>query len=78
MNCQVTSAGCFHLFKTSAQNERDVQRVQDFLNNNELIVSWNFDLEDCDKVLRIESMEDVSELIHRHLRSSGLSCEELF
>lgn len=39
--------------------------------------SWNFDLEDCDKILRVDSQNEISEKIINLLSDSSFNCEEL-
>jgi hypothetical protein len=65
------------VFKTSVQ-EQDVSRIWTALNH--LVGAqgkWNFDLEDCDRILRIETPElsgaDIAAVIQR----AGYFCEEL-
>ena len=38
---------------------------------------WNFDLEDCDKILRIDSPTEITETIIKLLQEKGFKCEEL-
>jgi hypothetical protein len=38
---------------------------------------WNFDLTDCDRILRIDSQEDIVLTIIDMLNSHNYSCEEL-
>lgn len=40
-------------------------------------VKWNFDLEDCDKILRIDSREDITRLLQNEMVKFGISIEEL-
>lgn len=56
-----------YVFKTTVQDLNDVQKITPYL--DELLVNQkcNFDLEDCDKILRIESQTDIIEF----------ECEEL-
>jgi hypothetical protein len=64
------------VYKTSVSAEKDIAMLQPHLDNlNE--IKWNFDLEDCDKILRIDSKEEVSGVIVRILLEHGFKCEEL-
>ena len=65
-----------YVFKTSI-SEKDLQRVEFLLLSLIPKSRWNFDLEDCDNILRIESMENVATLIPSRLRVFGFDCEEL-
>lgn len=45
------------VFKTTVKNKTQVKKVAPMLNGLLLpAAKWNFDLSDCDKVLRIESL----------------------
>lgn len=47
---------------------------------NELMGSgekWNFDLEDCDHILRVEAVSLQAPVIIRNLAKAGFFCEEL-
>ncbi|UWX55093.1 hypothetical protein NYZ99_00055 [Maribacter litopenaei] len=66
------------VFKTSVRKRGKVRYLAPYLNN--LINGhgrWNFDLEDCDNILRVETKNtnamDVSGLLQKH----GFLCEEL-
>ena len=43
------------LFKTSVCNQTDISKLKVHLANAIKNGKWNFDLEDCDNILRIES-----------------------
>ncbi|MEM8937963.1 MAG: hypothetical protein AAGC64_01295 [Bacteroidota bacterium] len=65
------------VFKTSVQEIADIEILENELNQVPTIIRWNFDLEDIDKVLRVESIRDVSlELVHV-LNGKGFECEDL-
>jgi len=65
-----------YIFKTTVINQSHVKGLKSVLNKltrkNE---QWNFDLEDCDNILRIESKEP--EKFTKVLRTQGFDCEEL-
>ena len=56
------------VLKTSLVSRSDVEKVRIFLDNHPLIYDWNIDLEDCDRVLRIECFglteADIVVLLH--------------
>lgn len=54
-----------------------VQQLMPFLNQSLQQARWNFDLEDCDKILRIESAAAVAEAVNKLLHEKGFYCEEL-
>ena len=68
------------VFKTTIKNKIQVRKVTPLL--NELVLphgKWNFDLEDCDKILRIENrkMEICESYIVEQLSASGYGIEVL-
>lgn len=67
------------VFKTSISKKSHIKTVKPFLNN--LITKneyWNFDLEDCDNILRVETQELKADSICRILNNQGFHCEELY
>lgn len=66
------------VFKTSVSTPSGVGRVEPLLNGlmreNE---QWNFDLEDCDRILRVESFGTPAREVEDQLRKAGFFCEEL-
>ncbi|HLK30275.1 MAG TPA: hypothetical protein VKT28_16960 [Puia sp.] len=66
-----------YVFKTSVRNKKHIRQLSPLLNNLLQQSKWNFDLEDCDKVLRIDSEENIvlkiTDLLHVH----QFYCEEL-
>ena len=67
------------VFKTSISNQVHIKRIQPMLNS--LIARngyWNFDLEDCDNILRIETQNQLPpQTICNALTKQGFYCEEL-
>ena len=66
-----------YVFKTSITNQH-LNQVEQII--NALIPDsskWNFDFEDCDNILRVESRQDIAEKVCAGLRQSGFSCKEL-
>lgn len=66
-----------HVFKTSVVSKEQVQTVGSFLNILLPSEGWNFDLEDCDKILRVETEEVAPETVITILTSQGFYCDEL-
>lgn len=66
-----------YVFKTSVETEKDIRKLGFHLDELLLGARWNFDLDDCDKILRIESTADVAESVITLLLISGFDCEEL-
>ncbi|GAA4274591.1 hypothetical protein U6A24_16590 [Aquimarina gracilis] len=65
------------VFKTSVNDIEDVKVLKNQLNNFSSLIKWNFDLEDIDKVLRIESIKDISHEIIKLLQNNGFKCEDM-
>jgi hypothetical protein len=67
------------VFKTSVSANEEVKQLRPLL--NKLIRQngdWNFDLEDCDNILRVETQLLKAENISTTLHNQGFYCEELF
>lgn len=65
-------------FGTSVSSKKHIKIVQPFL--NKLLKQngyWNFDLEDCDNILRVETQRLSAGFICETLQSQGFYCEEL-
>ena len=65
------------VFKTNVTNRKSVSRVASLLTSFPTISEWNFDLEDCDKILRIEANGVNPLLIEQLLHNAGFNCREL-
>jgi len=66
------------IFKTNIGSQRKLNALKPVFNNHTTIKRWTVDMEDIDKVLRIEAVEPLDEhhvinLIH----ARGLHCEVL-
>ena len=65
------------VFKTTVRRKEDAAKIVSLLNEyfpNHLI---NFDLDDCDKILRIEGVENNKTFIKNALGQHGFFCEAL-
>ena len=65
-----------YVFKTSLK-KRDVKFIKLLLDKCLINAKWNIDFNDCDRILRIESQEDVSDLVRESMSKSGFLCSEL-
>lgn len=66
-----------YIFKTTVFTEYHIQLLKPHLDKL-ANTNWNFDLEDCDKILRIETLCTVSEqTIISLLKDKGFYCELL-
>jgi len=62
------------IYKTSVTKKSHINLLTPFLNQ---LGKWNFDLEDCDKILRIESSLDITNTVINLLTNNGFVCKEL-
>lgn len=65
-----------YIFKTSI-SPQDISFVNSILRSVIPKSSWNFDLEDCDPILRVESKKNITKLVQLNLQRDGFECEEL-
>lgn len=65
------------IFATSVGSKEEVSRVQPLLSSVEGIRKWTFDLEDCDKILRVVSKNIPARFIEELLQKAGFVCDEL-
>ncbi|MFD2148433.1 hypothetical protein [Mucilaginibacter antarcticus] len=65
------------IFSTSVNNADQVQQVQPILTSVQAIQDWNFDLEDCDHILRVVSHDLPPRYIESLLNNAGFECAEL-
>ncbi len=66
------------VFSTSVNSQGEVNALRPLL---DFMLAghgqWNFDLEDCDRILRVESASQVRERIMALLAGFGYACSEL-
>jgi hypothetical protein len=65
------------VFKTSVNKQSDICGLITPLNEITENGKWNFDLEDCDKILRFECKRNISNAIIQILNNKGFICNEL-
>jgi hypothetical protein len=65
------------VFITSVEKKEQVSKVKPLLTAVPAIKGWNFDLEDCDNILRIESNDISPRYIESLLQTAGFNCREL-
>ncbi len=66
------------VFKTSVTKELEISKLKPVL--DELVDKagkWNFDLEDCDNILRVEAVTLPVNVIVENLNRAGFDCMEL-
>ncbi|MNT26064.1 hypothetical protein D3C72_1616160 [compost metagenome] len=65
------------VFKTTVTSIREIETLKPFLDTHLGIAKWNFDLEDCDNILRIDSINEITERTIKILSNYGFDCQEL-
>jgi hypothetical protein len=65
------------VFATGVQNPAAVSRVKPLLTAIPAITQWNFDLEDCDHILRIVANNLSPRKVENLLQTAGFECYEL-
>ena len=65
------------VFKTSVKTKNQVKKLKPHMNEILPNENWNFDLEDCDKILHIDSGDNIVSIIIDLLNSQQFYCEEL-
>ncbi|MDR2911883.1 MAG: hypothetical protein LBV38_01070 [Alistipes sp.] len=65
------------VFRTSINGKMDVKRVASVLNCYPQITHWSVDLEDWEKVLRIECIGISNDELSRVLQNIGIFVKEL-
>lgn len=65
------------VFKTSVKSKLQIKKLKPHIDQILPNAKWNFDLEDCDKILRIDHEENVALEIIDLLKIHKFHCEEL-
>ena len=65
------------VFTTSVSAQDQVTKVQPILTSVQAIQDFNFDLEDCDNILRVVSDDLSPRYIESLLNNAGFLCSEL-
>jgi hypothetical protein len=65
------------VFKTSVRKKQEAKLMQTLLSEKFPHFKINFDLDDCDKILRVEGIKIKSGQIIRSLKVNGYQCEIL-
>ena len=64
------------VFKTNVSPD-DLETLQPLLDKHLPNSKWNFDLDDCDNIFRIDSQLQISETVIKLIQDNGYECEEL-
>lgn len=65
------------VYKTDVKTKEEASDIVTLL---QFVISdciINFDLEDCDRILRIESSRDVTEMVYNVFNNQGFFCQKL-
>jgi len=66
------------IFRTDIESKKSVKAIRSLFNDHSNIINWSIDLEDVDKVLRVEAIESLNENdISKLIGLNGFSCEPL-
>ena len=65
------------VFKTNVQHRELAEQLVSILRGRFAFFKINFDLDDCDKILRVEGKQICVETIVEILNTHGLQCEVL-
>ncbi|MBK8493991.1 MAG: hypothetical protein IPL50_02565 [Chitinophagaceae bacterium] len=65
------------VFKTNLINTDHINHVKPVLNLHPLIIEWNVDLHDCDKILRVVAENIPAVEVEKILYDAGYVCEAL-
>ena len=65
------------VFKTSVKTKMQLKKLKPYIDKILPNAKWNFDLQDIDKILRIDSEENIVLIIIALLHSHSFRCEEL-
>jgi hypothetical protein len=66
-----------YVFKTSIKTKNEVKKLKPHIEEILPNAKWNLDLQDCDKILRIDSEENIVSKIIDLLTTHQFYCEEL-
>ncbi|AIZ42452.1 hypothetical protein M666_13210 [Cellulophaga baltica 18] len=66
-----------YVFKTSVKFKKEVKELKPFINDILPNSKWNFDLEDCDNIFRVDSAENIVNLTKMLFNNHDFKCEEL-
>ena len=65
------------VFVTNVADKMAVSKVKPLLTAIPAITDWNFDLDDCDRILRIVSNDLSPRKVEKLLHTAGFDCYEL-
>lgn len=66
------------IFRTSVNSKCDIKNLKPLLNHLIGIGNWSFDLEDSEKILRINNFPNMNNFIAKEIKKMGFDCIEIF
>jgi hypothetical protein len=66
-----------YVFKTTVRTKKQILKLKPHIDKLLPNSIWNFDLEDCDNILRIDTNENIATTIINLLKIHTFDCEEL-
>ena len=66
-----------HVFKTSVTTKEEILTIKEALDDLLFPGNWNFDLDDCDNILRVDSDTVQASLVIKLMQENSFECEEL-
>ena len=65
------------IFKTNIRYKKHINAVEHHIAAQSGIIKWNIDLKDCDKILRVETVDLHPAKIVGLVKNAGYHCEVL-
>ncbi|MEO5775651.1 MAG: hypothetical protein ABIQ27_02030 [Flavobacterium sp.] len=65
------------VYKTNIDSKSKAKQLQPKLDKLLFDCTWNFDLEDCDNILRIDAEHDITTVLKKALNQFGIEIQEL-
>ena len=65
------------IFKTDVATQEQVKKLQSLLNALPVVTQCNFDLDDCDSILRIVITDLQPKIVCQLLHTEGFHCEPM-
>lgn len=66
------------IFRTSVKLKEEISDISNHIDQIDGILEWNFDLEDCDNILRIVANRDVVNEVCKKLNFLNYVCEDIY
>lgn len=65
------------IFKTNVTSKKKASKIGSLLSSVPTIKQWSFDLDDCDKVLRVVATRLNPDFVESLLQAAGFKCQVL-